>query len=110
MEWIVAIKSYPTDLAFGLMHLAGRDRVAELKKAVRTVLDTYTTRLVTVSSDTDLAEDIAEEVFDLTNNPARDDERVKVFGRHRSVSVGDVLEIKGVNYVCAPVGWVMLDA
>ena len=50
----------------------------------------------------------AEEVFDLTNNPSRQDEREAVYGRGRSVSVGDIVEVDGVNYLCASVGWVVV--
>ena len=50
-------------------------------------------------------EDVAEEVFDLTNNPSRQDERERLYGRGRSVSVGDVVAVDGVNYFCAFTGW-----
>lgn len=47
----------------------------------------------------------AEEAFDLTNNPSRQAERVQKYGRHRSVSVGDVVEVDGESFLCAGVGW-----
>lgn len=47
----------------------------------------------------------AEEVFDLTNNPSRQEEREGIYGRGRSVSVGDIVNVDGVDYVCAPEGW-----
>ena len=47
----------------------------------------------------------AEEMFDLSNNPGREDEREIHYGRHRSVSVGDIVVVDGVNYVCARFGW-----
>ena len=34
--------------------------------------------------------EVAEEVFDLTNNPCRQDEREAYYGNGRSLSVGDV--------------------
>lgn len=46
-------------------------------------------------------EDAAEEAFDLTNNPYRDDERVKIHGRQRSLSVGDKVLVADVEYVCS---------
>jgi len=53
-------------------------------------------------------EDAAEEMFDLTNNPSRQQEREKVYGRGRSVSVGDIVEVNGVSYLCASMGWTAL--
>lgn len=47
----------------------------------------------------------AEEMFDLTNNPGRQQERVIKYGRGRSVSVGDIVETEGVFYVCCSTGW-----
>lgn len=51
----------------------------------------------------------AEEVFDLTNNPCRQDERVELYGRGRSVSVGDIVNVDGVDWLCASVGWKCLS-
>lgn len=51
----------------------------------------------------------AEEVFDLTNNPSRQLERVQLYGRARSLSVGDIVEVDSVNYLCASTGWVNLE-
>ena len=53
-------------------------------------------------------EDAAEEAFDLTNNPSRQNEREKVYGRGRSVSSGDVIDVDGVKFVCMSVGWKQL--
>ena len=50
-------------------------------------------------------EAVAEEVFDLTNNPSRQDEREDLYGRGRSISVGDIIDVDGVLYLCAPMGW-----
>ena len=50
-------------------------------------------------------EDVAEEVFDLTNNPGRQDEREQLYGRGRSVSVGDIINVDGVDWLCASMGW-----
>jgi hypothetical protein len=47
----------------------------------------------------------AEEAFDLTNNPSRQKERVIKFGCFRSVCVGDVVEVDGVNFLCDTFGW-----
>lgn len=50
----------------------------------------------------------AEEMFDLTNNPSREDERAEVYGSHRSVSVGDIVSVDGVYFLCQPSGWTAL--
>ena len=50
----------------------------------------------------------AEEAFDMTNNPARQYERSKYYGNGPSVSVGDIVEVDGVNYLCASFGWKVL--
>jgi hypothetical protein len=52
----------------------------------------------------------AEEVFDLTNNSSRQEECELKYGRGRSVSVGDIVEVDGTAYVCAPVGWAEFEA
>ena len=47
----------------------------------------------------------AEEAFDITNNPERQHERDIFYGRGRSISVGDVVAVDDVNYLCASTGW-----
>ena len=51
------------------------------------------------------SEDAAEEAFDLTNNPYRQDEREEKYGRGRSISVGDVVVVGEEEWVCLPMGW-----
>lgn len=51
------------------------------------------------------SEAAAEEAFDLTNNPGREDERGEKYGNGRSVSPGDVIEVDGVKFVCMSIGW-----
>lgn len=59
------------------------------------------------------SEDAAEEVFDLTNNPNRQDEREEKYGNGRSVSVGDVVIVNRVfgeeQWLCLSNGWVELS-
>ena len=50
----------------------------------------------------------AEEMFDLSNNPGRDDERAAKWGPHRSLSVGDVVHVDGESFLCVSVGWIKL--
>ena len=47
----------------------------------------------------------AEEVFDLTNNPYRQTEREQLYGRGRSLSVGDIVEADGRKWLCCSTGW-----
>jgi hypothetical protein len=58
---------------------------------------------------TDLkGEAAAEEMFDLTNNPYRQEEREETYGRGRSLSVGDKVQVGDEEYVCAPCGWALV--
>ena len=52
-----------------------------------------------------VGEAAAEEMFDLSNNPSREDEREAKWGRHRSLSVGDVVHVDGESFICASFGW-----
>lgn len=61
---------------------------------------------VDVKHDDDLKDEAAaEEIFDLTNNPHRQDEREEKYGRRRSLSVGDVVEVNNVRFICDFDGW-----
>ena len=53
-------------------------------------------------------EDAAEEIFDLTNNPYRQSARVAKYGRGRSVSVGDIVQVDGDRWLCRPTGWIQV--
>lgn len=71
----------------------------------------YTVAMTMAVSDGVLnfdGEQIADEFFDLTNNPSREDDRAKFYGNKRSISVGDIVEVNGSQFVCAPVGWVCI--
>ena len=56
-----------------------------------------------------VGEEAAEEAFDLTNNPSRQEEREKVYGYGRSVSVGDVVLVDDDGYLCMSSGWQKLN-
>ena len=58
--------------------------------------------LFTVNSD---SQDAADEVFDLTNNPGRQEEREEKYGRGRSLSVGDIVVVGEEQWVCLSFGW-----
>ena len=55
-------------------------------------------------------EQAAEEMFDLTNNPARQAEREAKYGRGPSVSVGDVVAVDGKLFLCCSMGWEKIAA
>lgn len=47
----------------------------------------------------------AEEVFDQSNNPSRGDDRMINYGNGRSLSMGDIVDVDGVKYLCDSFGW-----
>lgn len=47
----------------------------------------------------------AEDMFDLSNNPGREEERQRVYGRGRSLSVGDIVGVGDQLWLCCPTGW-----
>ena len=54
----------------------------------------------------------AEDAFDLSNNPYRQEERMDVIGSVRSLSVGDIVEVevngKYDEFLCDSFGWIKL--
>ena len=97
----VTIKLAPTEL-MGLFYTSRRG-------AVHVALDNYKSYDIRPCFAVDAEGiDAAEEAFDLTNNPSRQDERVQLYGRGRSVSVGDIVEVDGTNYLCNSTGWLEL--
>ncbi len=62
---------------------------------------------VTKVDDRDTSDplDIAEEMFDLTNNPWRQRERMERYGNGQSLSTGDVIEVDGRKFACMFTGW-----
>lgn len=71
------------------------------KELTRDAFDVYYVPAYDVDTDS------LEEAFRITNLwDAHDMEKVEVLGdRNHSTSVGDVAEIDGKFFVCAPVGW-----
>ena len=51
----------------------------------------------------------AEDMFDMTNNPYRQDERLIKYGRRRSVSVGDMVKVDGEYFLCRPNNWIKVE-
>lgn len=61
-------------------------------------------------------EQFAEEMFDLTNNPSRQEERELLYGRGQSLSTGDIVEVEDRNdpeivtdWLCLGIGWFKLE-
>lgn len=50
-------------------------------------------------------EQVADELFDLTNNPNRQTERERKYGRGRSLSVGDIVQVDDKKLLCCSFGW-----
>lgn len=50
--------------------------------------------------------DPAEEVYDLTNNPSRQRRREVLYGRGRSVSIGDIVNVDGKDFLCDRIGFI----
>ena len=48
---------------------------------------------------------IADEIFDLTNNPSRQEEREEKYGRGRSMTVGDIVRVGNTMVLCVSCGW-----
>lgn len=53
--------------------------------------------------------DIAEQVFDMMNNPNRQTERDRNFPLCRSLSVGDIVRVNNTMYLCCSMGWETIE-
>lgn len=97
---LVKVKFAPRGMAFGLL----KNTVAAQAVLVALAANQYSEESpwFTVNGD---SEDAAEEAFDLTNNPCRQDERVETYGRGRSVSTGDILVVGEEQWLCCSSGW-----
>ena len=94
---VVKIKYGPTR-----MFLSGQGAVDKVRAAIKEGLYTEESALFTVNGD---SMDAADEVFDLTNNPSRQEERERVYGHGRSLSVGDIVVVGEEQWVCCSFGW-----
>ena len=63
------------------------------------------TRPISIDLEGLHGEDAAEELFDLTNNPSRYEECVARCGKTRSLSVGDIVYVDHLTFVCCSFGW-----
>lgn len=104
-----------------IIMLADRDLMSDMYCGVRgdlqvqTVKDGVARGAYTMSSsgvikcEYDLkGEDVADEMFDLTNNPGRQVEREMIYGNGRSLSVGDIVIVDGEMFACLSFGWAKL--
>ncbi len=96
----VKLKFAPVSLMADLLLRSNATEIAQ--KALKEGLYTES-NLFEVDGD---SADAAEDAFDLTNNPSRQEEREEKYGRGRSLSVGDVVVVGEEQWLCASMGWV----
>lgn len=99
----VKIKFIPAGMMTVDMYLPGGKETA--RRGVASGLYVEESKWFEVNGD---SKDAAEDAFDLTNNPSRQDEREQVYGRGRSLNVGDIVVVGEEVWLCAPMGWVEL--
>lgn len=100
----VTVKFLPSELMRNFL-MAGREhRMQWVKDNLKNYSDSMAFELVGYNP-----EDCCEEMFDISNNPSRQVERAKMFGKYRSVSVGDVIVVDGVKWICDSVGWKKIE-
>ena len=102
----VKIKFAPAAI-LGTMYTAfvNDDAVPFVRAALKAGHYTEESAMFTVNGD---SKDAAEEVFDLTNNPSRQDEREQVYGNGRSLSTGDIVIVCEEQWLCKSFGWASL--
>lgn len=92
----------PEDLYSSLVRI--RHKPTEFLNWVETYRSEYDrTHTFQISSNDPM--EAAEEVFDITNNPSREDECNEIYGCHRPVNVGDIVVVDGTSFLCENVGW-----
>lgn len=77
-------------------------QVGTARAALEAGYYTEESELFVVNGD---SKDAADEVFDLTNNPGRQDERQEKYGCGRSLSVGDIVVVGEEQWLCMSFGW-----
>jgi hypothetical protein len=96
----LTIKLAPSSLRMAMFLAENKPALIEAHKSSYTIMPSFHVYYY--------GKDGAEEAFDLTNNPARQEEREERYGCHRSVSVGDIVEVDGVDFLCDDFGWLEL--
>lgn len=79
-----------------------------LRRVVADLIRVDAYRKVCVVETSLEGERAAEEMFDLSNNPEREEEKVQRWGDHPSLSVGDVVFVNDESWLCCPAGWIKL--
>lgn len=79
-----------------------KDMVQQATQAF--MMGQYDARGTVLVTETDPM-DACEEIFDLTNNPSRQAERERKYGRWSSVSVADILSVDGIKFICLSIGY-----
>jgi hypothetical protein len=96
----VKIKFAPSSLMMQ-MHFISETAIPAVRQALHD--HTYTeSALFEVNGD---GQDAADEVFDLTNNPSRQEECEEKYGCGRSLSVGDIVVVGEEQWLCMSHGW-----
>ena len=96
---VVKIKFLPASMMMGMYRPEQKKFVQD---ALAAGLYVDESELFTVNGD---SQDAADEVFDLTNNPGRQEERMEKYGNGRSLSVGDIVVVGEEQWVCLSFGW-----
>ena len=96
---VVKIKFLPIEMMMGMYRA---DSLTYARDALAAGLYKEESELFVVNGD---SQDAAEEVFDLTNNPGRQEEREEKYGNGRSLSVGDVVVVGEEQWLCCSFGW-----
>lgn len=100
----IKIKMLPIELRLELILIRGE----LLNEFVKFYMDLYESQAEFDYKTNLVGESVAEEMFDLTNNPNRQDEREILYGTKPSISVGDIVEVDGIDYFCSSIGWKIL--
>lgn len=82
------------------------DSELDVARAVNELREEGTYRYIGMFETKLAGELAAEEMFDLSNNPSREQERAERWGSNRSLSVGDIVQVNDDCWVCGVVGWV----
>lgn len=90
------------DHLFGSLEFYGSDALEQ----VRSRRPHY--RLVGMVPTDLVGEAAAEMVFGLSNDPSKETAKESMGWTGRSLSVGDIVVVDGVEFVCLPVGWKIL--
>ena len=108
MKTTITFKMMPDDLRLSAFIFDN----AQLVELAQSNINRYTSVLVIDKVvDEDEIKDgkfMAEELFDLTNNPSREEE-CSLLWSGRSMCVGDIARVDGVDWLCCSSGWIKVN-